>query len=67
MDDLGELLTGLPMPVGPIVTGLFPILVIGGVAVGAWAQRRRRTALALCAGIVAIAGVVGMVAFVSAT
>jgi hypothetical protein len=66
MDEVGTLLTQLPMPIGPIVTGLLPVAAIAGFSAAFWAQYKRRTALMVVALAVAVLSLLGSIAFISA-
>ena len=66
MDEVGRLLMQLPMPIGPIVTGLLPGATIGGFVIAFWAQYKRRTKLMIVALVVAVLSLLGAIAFISA-
>jgi predicted membrane-bound mannosyltransferase len=66
MNVVGDWLAGLPLPVGPIVTGLLPFGLLIGVGVAAWANRRGRRALAIGATVFALVCGTCMVAFLAA-
>jgi hypothetical protein len=65
VDELGTFLTQLPRPIGPIVTGLLPVVSIAGFAAAFLAQHRRRTGLTIISVAVAVLSLVGAVAFLS--
>ena len=66
LDAIGDWLTGLPLPLGPIVTGLLPFGLIIGAAGAVWARRKGRRALAIVAALFAVVCGIGMVAFLGA-
>jgi hypothetical protein len=63
---IGDWLAGLPLPLGPIVTGLLPFGLIIGAGAAVWADRRGRRALAFGATLFAVVCGIGMVAFMGA-
>ena len=67
MDALGEFLTGLPMPLGPIVTGLLPFVAIGGFVLAIWASRRHRRVVVIVGLAIGLASLMATVAFLMAT
>ena len=66
MDEVGRFLTRLPMPIGPIVTGLLPVVAIAGFVAAFWAQYKRRTKSMIIALAVAVLSLLGAIAFISA-
>jgi hypothetical protein len=60
---VGELLAGLPMPLGPIVTALLPVAAIGCLVTAVYAARRDRRAASAALAIVGIAALIGAVSF----
>lgn len=48
---------------GPIVTGLLPVGLIGGLILAAFAYRKGQTAITIVAAVFAVVCGVGMVAF----
>ena len=63
MTELGRFLADLPMPLGPIVTGLLPVVAIVCLLAAAYAYRRSRRATAVVLAVVGVAAAVGAIAF----
>ena len=67
MDPLGDFLTKLPMPLGPIVTGMLPFFAIGGFVVAAWAYRKGRRIVVVVGAVIGALSLIAMAAFLTAT
>jgi hypothetical protein len=65
VDAFESFITGLPRPVGVLLTGSFPIVALGG-GLAAWvAARRGRSALAVVLAAVALIALAAAVAFLA--
>jgi hypothetical protein len=67
VDALGDFLTQLPMPLGPIVTGLLPFFAIVGFVVVAWAYRKGRRVVVAVGAVIGALSLIAMAAFLTAT
>lgn len=67
MDAIRDFLTDLPMPFGPIVTGLLPIIAVAGLVLAAWGYRKGRRLAAAVGVLIGLVGLTGMAAFLLAT
>jgi hypothetical protein len=65
LTELGRSLADLPMPLGPMVTGLLPVVAIGCFLGAVYAYRRGRSALAIAILVVGIGALIGAVAFLA--
>lgn len=63
MTELGRFLGGLPMPLGPIVAGLLPVVAILCLVGAAVAYRRKRRVATITLAVVGVAAALGTVAF----
>jgi hypothetical protein len=61
--ELGRSLADLPMPLGPIVTGMLPVVAIACLLGAAYAYWRSRRVTAIVLAVVGVAAAVGAAAF----
>lgn len=66
VNPLGEFLTQLPMPLGPIVTGLLPFMAIGGFVIAVWAYRKGRRVVAVVGAVMGVLSLIAVAAFLTA-
>jgi hypothetical protein len=63
MTSLGESLASLPLPIGPIVTGLLPVIAIVAVLAAAYLYRKGRRVASVVLMVVGLGALTGAISF----